>query len=635
MCGIAGIITGKGFQPDPGKLTHRIRRMMDMMSHRGPDDWGMHRFLPGIEPNGFPVRDRSTPVDEGFCVFGHRRLSIIDLTEAGRQPFTLEDAGLTITYNGEIYNYLELREGLEDTCQFTTQTDTEVLLRAYEKWGLGVVDHLDGMFAFVIRDAVNRRFVCVRDHLGIKPFYYCNAGEMLLFGSEPAVVLTGLGSFGHIDPVHAAEFLYLGLTDHDDGTFYREVSQLSPGSLLVLPFGDGTAVRKRYWTPAFSTDVSMHDAPEVFTAAYRDHLRASVNRQLRADVATGSCLSGGLDSGSIVSAVSDCLGRSASDYACLTVVSPGTPWDESRLAERTVRKCGCHWIRVEPSQGDMAREIETMAYHMGEPFNGLSVFAQYKVMEQAHRHNLKVMLDGQGGDELFMGYPRMAQAMIFDRIRSGKWATARRDLWALRNHGRQPVIHSLMSMLYFHSPGIAWRRNRRRMASFIDPGLEEHVRPETLSMLYDYGSVAERQRAEFSISCLPRLLRYEDRNSMAFSVEARVPILGRDVVRFALKLPEEWKVSNGWTKYIVRKSMDGILPDEVVWNNRKKGFDVPEGLWMSLLSASIGHWLRDSGVLPVRCESIQKALCTDCAMTQWFWRLVSFVLWARVRQVGI
>ncbi|HPQ40629.1 MAG TPA: asparagine synthase C-terminal domain-containing protein, partial [bacterium] len=323
------------------------------------------------------------------------------------------------------------------------------------------------------------------------------------------------------------------------------------------------------------------------------------------------------------------------DYACLTVVSPGTPWDESKLAESTATRFGCRWIRVEPSPGDMALELESMARFMGEPFNGLSVFAQYKVMEQARQNGLKVMLDGQGGDELFTGYPRMAQILILDRIKSLKWFRAWNDLRALRKHACQPVSRSLMSMIYFQTPRIAWRRNRCRMAPFVDPELADHVRWETVQTLYGPVSFAARQTQEFGMSCLPRLLRYEDRNSMAFSVEARVPILGREVVDLALKLPAEWKVRHGWTKYIIRCNMDGILPDDVVWNSRKQGFDVPEALWMSILSEAIVRWLEECRDVPVNCHAVRSALRNGGAMNQWFWRLVSFVLWARVTGVGI
>jgi asparagine synthase (glutamine-hydrolysing) len=314
-------------------------------------------------------------------------------------------ASLIIVFNGEIYNYIELKAILKSDYTFHTSSDTEVLLAAYQKWGVDMLSKLDGMFGFAIYDKNNRTIFAARDAVGIKPFYYSKTDKEFFFGSETKVVLKGLNERGYLDFEHTSEFFVLGVSDHDDGTFIKQVKQLKGGHYLKLNIDNGDILIKQYWT-------SKRELREARVDDFDEYLKVAtqaISRQLRSDVPLGSSLSGGIDSSTIVTLAGKILGSSAKNYKALTFTFPDFEDDESDYATMVAKNSGIEWFEVIPSMESLSTDLQNMVINMGEPFSTLSMFAQYKVMEKASQLGLKVMLDGQGGDELYLGYERMAQ----------------------------------------------------------------------------------------------------------------------------------------------------------------------------------------------------------------------------------
>jgi asparagine synthase (glutamine-hydrolysing) len=631
MCGIAGFVDRAVVSRSADLAAQqRLHTMLQAIRHRGPDDWGMMFFgFPGETAESKHVSYRQSPC--AHLALGHRRLSILDLSQSGRQPMTSADGALTITFNGEIYNYVELREELSREVIFRTRTDTEVLLEAYRRWGIGMLERLDGMFAFALWDARAGKLICARDPLGIKPFYYAECQERFLFASEPRGVLVGLGSPGHVDAARVAEFLVLGVSDHDEGTPYREVRQLRGGHWFEVG-GDGAVSEPRaYWQPRLDR-IDDEDVP----VRVRAQVQLAVQRQLRADVPVGSCLSGGLDSASIVATAGSLLGQGAAGFRALTLSNQGFEGDETAMAQLTIQRAGVCPVLVEAQPGRIVDDLKHLICAMDQPFSGLSVLGGFKVMQQARAQGLKVMLDGQGGDEVFLGYPRVAQRVIAEYFRQGRLPTALHEWSALRRNASQPLLTSLLGNLFFGSPCLARWRNSRRIRGLIDPTLLEQVRPEVAADIFAGKDIAGLQMDELTRYILPRLLRYEDRNSMAFGLEARVPLLAVGLVEMALRLPLCWKIRDGWTKYALRMAMSDRLPKEILWQRRKRGFEVPQRRWVEAARPAIGEWLSDlSADCPVNASELLARIDSGQSGTQWFWRCLSVALWMRFSGVRV
>jgi asparagine synthase (glutamine-hydrolysing) len=629
MCGIAGFVerTSSRGSARPGARI-RLESMLRAIEHRGPDDWGMafSRFpAEAVAADQEHVTTLSAPSGVRLAL-GHRRLAILDLSPSGRQPMTTPDGALTVTFNGEIYNYVELRRELARNAVFRTGTDTEVLLEAYRQWGTEMLGRLDGMFAFALWDASTSKLLCARDPLGIKPFYYSQDGERFLFASEPRAVLAGLGSAGHMDAAHVAEFLVLGISDHDDGTSYREVRQLGGGHWFEVK-GDGSVSASRaYWRPPIGTVEDQTELP----ARVREQINLAIERQLRSDAPVGSCLSGGLDSGSIVSLVGRFLGSRASDFTTLTLANEGFQGDESETARVIAKRAGVRWLKVEPGLEGVNDDLDDLVRTMGEPFSTLSMLGQYKVMQAASQEGLKVMLDGQGGDEVFLGYPRVAQRVIGEYFKRGYLPSAVREWRALSRNAAQPLVISLIGNIFRSSPRFARWRNGNRLRGIVEPSLLEQVRPAVADAIFNHQDLDGIQIGELTRFNLPRLLRYEDRNSMAFGLEARVPLLAIGVVELVLRLPIHWKVRDGWTKYALRVAMNGQLPQEVLWHRCKRGFEVPQRCWVQSARSRIAERLAALPAdAPINGAEILARIDAGQGGAHWLWRCLSVALWIR------
>jgi asparagine synthase (glutamine-hydrolysing) len=605
--------------------------MMDSLIHRGPDDWGT---LTNVKMNYHPRLNDLFVETKEMAEFslGHRRLSIIDLTDAGRQPMYFQKEGVAITFNGLIYNYIELKDELTGKYLFKTVTDTEVLLMAYREWGISMLDKLDGMFAFAIIDFKKNICFAARDHFGIKPLYYSYlADKYFLFASEPKSVLRGIETNGSLNWKQASDHLVLGIMDHNEGTFFKEVKQLMPGHYLSLDLKESSISVTRYWNPPVNSSNISYDPPKT----YKEIALNAISRQLRADVPIGYSLSGGIDSSTIVTLAGTILEDRSFQHNTLTFSFPGFANDESERARAIARNAGMQWQSVIPSMDTISKDIEEMTINMGEPYSTLSMFAQFKVMQEAKKMGLTVMLDGQGGDEVYLGYSRMLQKVMLHYLYKGNLRKFWTEWKGLERNSSLSLFRSMIGNIYYNFEKVTTTRRKYRFRSLISKDLLTAYDKEVAEDRFAAKTIFEKQNDEITKYCLPRLLRFADRNSMIFGIEQRVPHLSRPLAEFVLGLPLEWRVNNGWSKYIVRESMSGLIPDYILWDNIKRGFDVPQEFWIDKLSGLITEWIESMpSDVPIDLENLKNTIKGPHRGEYFIWSVISLVAFIHYSRIN-
>lgn len=566
MCGIAG------FWGKTDNKKEIIHRMMHSIKHRGPDE------------------DGEAYVDD--FSFGHVRLSIIDL-EHGKQPLISEDGRYTMVFNGEIYNYLELRQLLATMGhRFHTYSDSEVLLNAYIRFGCKVVDYLNGMFAFAVYDKQTKELFAARDHFGIKPFYYYSDADNFVFASEIKALFKHPAVKKELDEQSLFEFLHFQfvLKKH---TLFKNILKLEPATYIILKEGAITE-KKRYWDPAFLIDSSK--TMDEYADELLVLLESSMTGQVRSDVPVGAYLSGGIDSG-IVSMLA------AKNYiGNLKTFTGGfhesQAYDETRYAKIISDKIHSEHYEIFPTSDDFISNFEKLIYHMDEPAAGPGIFPQYMVSKLAAEH-VKVVLGGQGGDEVFGGYTRYAVAYleqcikgaIFENQEEGKHIVTLHSIIANLSQLKQyvPMIKQQfasglfddMDKRYYRlinrSPNLPYLFN----SGFLHTFNEEEIYGKYLEIF----NAAKTPSYFNKMTCfdmntlLPALLQVEDRMSMAVSLESRVPLLDRRIVELAACIPPTYKFAGGKTKHMLIQSVKNILPKQIIERKDKMGFPVPLNEW--------------------------------------------------------
>lgn len=612
MCGIAGIV---GFDGRPVGLDE-LRRMCHVMLHRGPDDEGFY-------------------LDTGVGL-GMRRLSIIDL-ETGRQPVRNEDGTVWVVFNGEIYNFRQLRTELEGRGHaFYTGTDTETIVHLYEEYGPRCVERLRGMFAFAVWDGRRRQLVLARDRLGIKPLYYAATGGRLLFASELKALLQ-LPEVERELNWKAVSRLFTFLCTPLSESIVEGVRKLEPGHLLIASREGGLRV-ERYWDLKFEPDHGRRE--EDFVERLRELLEESVGLHLVSDVPLGAFLSGGIDSSAVVATMAR---RASGPVKTFSVGFREAGYDELGYARLVARKFGTehHELILEP---DVLDVIEDLAWHLDEPFGDSSAIPTYMVSKLAAEH-VTVVLSGDGGDELFAGYDRY---LVEERERGYRLPAAARGVLGIAGRlmpegarGRNFLRHLSLAGVerYLDASTLFGREEKKKL-----------FRPEALELLSVYDPWREEARYLANAkggwlsalqyldlkSYLPLdILTKVDRMSMAHSIEARVPLLDDKLVEFAATIPSELKLRNGTTKHIFKRAMRGILPDEVV-NRPKQGFGVPLGRWfrgqlakfvreLLLSETSKGRGILNTAYIEQLVERHEGGRDLDLPL----WTLISFELWCR------
>jgi asparagine synthase (glutamine-hydrolysing) len=568
MCGIAGIVYDSA-SPDAARAA--VRRMIALQRHRGPDGEGFY--------------------DTAGVSLGHCRLAIIDLTDAGHQPMSDPEGRYWITFNGEIYNYLELAEELRGLgYQFQGRSDTEALLAAYRHWGKACLERLRGMFAFAIWDRKERRLFAARDRLGIKPFHYwVDGNRQLAFASELKSLLEFLPQRS-ANAQLAGQFLAWNLLDHEPAdTMVGGIKRLPPAHAMTWRQGEGLRLW-RYWDVAVSEELEATPGREAeMIEEFRHRFEETVSLHLRSDVPVGICLSGGLDSSAIACVVRTELRRrdawQENWQHTFSACFDEPHLDERPYIEAVVSKTGCTPHYVFPRGEELAQDLDRWLWHQEEPVGGSGAYAQYCVARLARSHGIKVLLDGQGADEQLAGYRKFILVYLRQLVRDSRYARAGREAVAfllrpeiLRTSrlvdGRRYLWSSLPEI------GVLW------------PSQLKPPRPETLGI---GDCLARRLEADMTRFSLPVLLRFEDRNMMAFGVESRVPFVDHVFVEWLAKLPTSLRLSGGWSKRILREAMVGVLPECVRQRRSKLGFLTPEPAW---LAGPLSSWLRDTLAAP-------------------------------------
>ena len=569
MCGIAGIVATGAERP----AIAAVDRMLGALAHRGPDDQGC--------------------VALGAACIGMRRLSILDLGPRGHQPMSSADGRYTIVHNGEIYNFLELADELRALGRrFTTTTDTEVILAAYDAWGPACLERFNGIWAFAIWDARDEALFVARDRVGVKPLFLAEGSGQLAFASE----IKALRELPWVsdDPRHdvVREYLIDGTSDRAGATFYRDIESFPPAHALVVTSHDRRWTR--YWSPtAGSTDASLRasagDADRV--DQFRALLVDSIGLQLRSDVPIGSCLSGGLDSSSIV-CIASAMRRgelaAASDAHRERDAIPQLAFfaefreagiDERPYVDAVVEATGVTLHTTSPDSQTFLSSLERVLEAQDEPFGSLSILAQYHVMRIAHEAGVKVLLDGQGADELLAGYSNYNGIRTAGALRSGDPRTMLDASMAVIG-GRAPWRSTLGYTVLGHrtlpSQLIRGRMPLGWLGAAVGRSPSEDRSVDASGTL-----LAAKLWREIVSDNLPKLLRYEDRNSMAFGIEARVPFLDHRLIEASMALPDRLKIDRfGRRKAILRRAMAGIVPDVVLRRTDKVAFQPPERRWL-------------------------------------------------------
>ncbi|MFN5911664.1 MAG: asparagine synthase (glutamine-hydrolyzing) [Bacteroidota bacterium] len=602
MCGISGIVNRKDEPVDRAEL----QQMTDLIAHRGPDGSGSW-------------------YGSNFAL-GHRRLSIIDLSDNGHQPMPYGD-DLVITYNGEVYNYIELRDKLVTLGYvFRSQSDTEIILAAYREWGFECVQQFNGMWSFCIFDIEKNILFCSRDRFGVKPFYYFENEERFAFGSEIKQLLPFCEK-RIVNERILLDYLILGYENHTNDTFFVGIQQLEQGSNLIYNLGDHTFQITSYYDLKVREEWRSVNEKEAVDA-YRVCLEDAVKLRMRSDVEVGTCLSGGLDSSAVTSLSAQMLKNDVNrKIKAIHARVNKRSIDESSFARNVAEFCDTDLVLVEPEEKDFIASIDEVIRVQEEPFGSPSVFLQYFVMQKAREMNCLVMLDGQGGDETLLGYERYYPAYIrqlhgFKKVKGFLQSAENSKLTRLQ---------LIKYYLYFTNYKFRLKKLKQRNGFLKETILKKFTSTLLKEVSESYLDILKLQKLEIKYTQLPHLLRYEDRNSMAHSVESRLPFLDYRSVETALSLPDEFKISKGWTKYLLRKAIAPFLPEEVVWRRDKLGFNAPEGEWMSRIDDQFTEVIKESVLLNELIEFSKLNLDTLDIRTKW--RLFNIAKWEKLYDV--
>lgn len=618
MCGIAGYWTATPeHRPD-------VNGALVRLAHRGPDDRGVECHAGSW----------------GKVGLGHTRLSIIDLSAAGHQPMHSADGRYALVFNGEIYNYRELRDDLAGY-PFRSESDTEVLLAAWSCWGSDCLSRLEGMFAFAVLDRTQSTLTCVRDPFGIKPLFVSSPSWGFCFASELAALVQLRGEGAELDLQRSYDYLVHGDYDSQERSFIAGVRQLAPGTMQVVDLARRrVALPTRWWSPLVTENrrISFEDA----AAELRNLFLASVRHHLRSDVPLGVAVSGGIDSSAVA-----CAMRQAepdSPIHTFSFIARGSPLSEEQWVSLVNRRVGAiaHTVEVEPRE--LARDLDDMILAQGEPFGSTSIYAQYRVFKLARESGITVTLDGQGADELLGGYQGYPGQRVRSLLDGGEVVSAVAFLRQWSTWPGRSLAYGLKASAAQFLSGSWYSSLRAMTASTVRPGWidtgqlsDQGVRMAFPRQVPTPSPHERHMVAELALSAtrrgLPALLRHADRNSMRFSVESRVPFLTVQLAQFLFSLPERFLVSPaGETKHVFRAAMRGIVPDEILDRRDKVGFATPEHDWLLALGDQARDWIEEakdiSFLRPERMlQSFDRVMSGRDAFSWQAWRWINFCRW--------
>ena len=604
MCGISGIINKNTSQVDSKK----IKKINNLIFHRGPDDEGFF-------------------FEKNFA-FGHRRLAILDLSSDGHQPMNYLADKYTITYNGEVYNYLEIRKELEGCGYvFYSNTDTEVILASYDKWGESCIEKFNGMWAFAIYNRDKNIIFCSRDRFGIKPFYYTEIEDKFVFGSEIKQLLEFYETkFVNSDIL--SDYLLYGLEEHTNETFFKNIYKLEQSHNLIYDLATNKFKIYKYFdlkcNKYFDTlgeKESVQELSRIFNKA--------VELRLRSDVKVGTCLSGGLDSSSIAAIASKKYFESSGEkFIAIHAKSIEEKTDESNFADEVAEYCNLNMLKVEPALEDFSNIVKEVVYTQEEPFGGPSIFMQYFVMKKARESGCIVMLDGQGGDETLFGYETYYEvyfASLFYKFKFIKFFKEFQKLKLFQTSKKQ-IIKSTISVLMGSK-----MRYLKYLLGMNPLSLKIKYNHKRLNHLYDFLKFKDFQKRELMQRNLPHLLRCEDKNSMRNSVETRLPFIDYQFVQCAISMNDDLKFKHGYLKYLLRKVVRNILPKRIVWRTNKFGFEAPTDMWIAQHKDKMIDQIEKSSLVKYMVELNHESFNNNNIL----WKLYNVAIWEEVYEMKI
>jgi asparagine synthase (glutamine-hydrolysing) len=619
MCGIVGIINKNRNPVELAVLT----QMAETLDHRGPDDEG--HFI------------------DGHVGLYHKRLAIIDLV-AGHQPMT--SGNLTIVFNGEIYNYIELRESLKQSGhEFQTNSDTEVILKMYEEYGLDAISKLNGMFAFLLYDREKNRMIATRDHFGIKPLYYYSNDEYLLFASEIKTLLHHPAVVAEPDHDAIQEYLTFQYVI-GDATLFKGIRKVPPAHYYVIDLALPHFRTVRFWESQFTVDT--HHTEEYFIYTLRRLLEDTLRMQIRSDVPVGTYLSGGVDSSIVTMLASQNYRGRLKTFT--GGFHEGPEFDETIYAREVAAACDAEMLMIYPTDLDFIDNLPRLIYHMDEPVAGPGLFPQYMVSRLAS-NEVTVVLGGQGGDEIFAGYTRYVVAYLEQALKGAIFETNEEGEHIVSLQSilpNLPVLQQYIPMLRQFWKNGPFEDMDRRYFSLIDRmGGDMSLLSQDFCACYDRENMFARFQHMFNrpdtlsyfnkmvnfdmVASLPALLQVEDRVSMAVSIESRVPLLDHRIVDLVTSMPPWMKFKGAEMKYILKKTVKDLLPPKILQRKDKMGFPVPLHLWAKnrardffrdvLLSSAC----RDRGLFDV--PQVERLISHDEPFSRRLWGILNLELW--------
>lgn len=570
MCGITGVIS---YEENIRDLLLKAQRIQQ---HRGPDAYGICQHQ----------------INQWQVGLGHQRLSILDLTEAGSQPMTSKDGNSWIVYNGEVYNYREIRCELENLGHhFRGESDTEVVLAALEQWGVNeALARFNGMWAFAWLDGRNNRLVLSRDRVGVKPLYFFLQDDSLYFASEIKTIIEITGRKFSLNHQIIGEYLIQSLLETSNETFFEGIEKIPAASYGVIDLSTEVLRMdiKSYWN--LGTQKVVNISEDNLVEQVREIFIDAVRLRLRSDVPVGVLLSGGVDSSSIAAVMQSILGKDA-QLNLLSAVSRDSRYDESPFIDIMSNHLGCktHKIVLDFKPEEAFDYLEQVCWFNDEPVGSFSNVAHYLLMKQAKDLGITVILSGQGADELLCGYQKYLGFYIQALARCSQHLKAVEVLWSFWQRGtilKQFSLSEAKRYLPRYLRGAELDIRGANLKNFV---------PKILGLASEM-TVQQRQRLDIENFSVPALVHYEDRMSMAWSREMRVPFLDYRLIEALIPVSMEMKLKNGWTKYIFRKAMQPYLPKQIVWRKDKKGFVNPQSEWLKkeLKEGVLDYFAEDS-----------------------------------------
>jgi asparagine synthase (glutamine-hydrolysing) len=599
MCGIAGIINTKNLKVND----NIISTVTDAAAHRGPDGRGVF-------------------IDNNVAI-GHRRLSIIDLSNHANQPMQYGD-DLFIVFNGEIYNYIEIKnELIKEGFYFSTKSDTEVILAAYKYWGKDCLNKFNGMWAFAIYDKAKQEVFCARDRFGVKPFYYATINNQFVFASEIKQLLVLMPN-RKVNQQILADYLVTGFEEHKNTTFFESILKLPAAHFLLFDLKSNQYEIKKYYTIKTDSTIStlgIEDAVELYHNTFED----AVKLRMRSDVKVGTCLSGGVDS-SVIAYYASKIYTGSNKFTAIHASSIDNNNDELPYAKTVSNSLNLDLQITKPTEASFIEVLNNLVTTQEEPFGSPSIAMQYFVMRMAKETGTTVLLDGQGGDETLLGYERYYPALIKSLPLVKKIAA----LKEISENSKLNLLQSVLYTMYFSNSSIRINQLKRK-AAFYHKSFTSYVDYSPIIQLADsYNNIEQLQKLEIETTQLSHLLKYEDKNSMAHGIETRLPFLDYRCVETALSINIQHKINKGWTKYCLRKMADKKLPDSIIWRKNKIGFEAPTNVWLKN-NEHIALQLKKSAIL----NKILKNVRVEQLDNKQKWKLFNIALWENVFQVEV